>query len=197
MARTRLQTKRAQTCKGAGKCFRRKRGGELERVLPCNHGCTATICKNAHMCKSPPLAGACRGDFCEPCTALLACAEVPAAGRGPCGICLEDDQDLVFAPMCAAHKLCTSCARRILFGTLPVLKAPTLTALETIEFLESNMEQLLHKHYCPFCRAKDTRTSAQKMRDMRAGGGKAAGYLKQIVERGHGMIVSYTAAMRR
>lgn len=78
-----------------------------------------------------------------------------------------------------------------------MLKAPTLTALETIEFLESNMEQLLHKHYCPFCRAKDTRTSAQKMRDMRAGGGKAAGYLKQIVERGHGMIVSYTAAMRR
>ena len=187
----------ASNCRGAGKCFRRTSTGRVERILQCSYNCTAVLCKNSHMCKSPPLVGSNRGEFCEPCTALLACAEVPATGKGHCGICMEDDQELVEMPTCKIHNLCTTCARRLLFGTLPVLTTPTLSARETLTVIQSNMDKLLHKHYCPFCRAADTRTSSQKMRDIRAGGGKASGYLKQIVERGHNMIVSYTSTLRR
>lgn len=145
------------------------------------------------MCKSPPLIGAKRGDCCEPCTALLACARVAAAGTGECGICLEPGKQLVRMPMCRTHTACTACTRRILFGTLPVLTAPTLTPPELVDFLDENLGLLLHRQECPFCRARDGRDTATKLRDIRAGGGKVHGYLKETVERGLGLQLLYAA----
>lgn len=144
----------------------------------------ASVCPNVAMCKSAALAGERRGDYCEACAALLACAPVVRSGRGACHICLEQDKDLVVLPMCNRHSACTGCARRILFGTLPILTGPSPTAMQTLEFLETNIDVLLHKQECPFCRAVDQRSASTKLRDMRAGGGKASGYMKNIVERG-------------
>lgn len=144
----------------------------------------AAVCPNAAMCKSPPLHGNQRGDYCELCTALLGCARVVSVGKGSCHICLENDKNLVLLPMCNRHSACTGCTRRLLFGTMPILAGPNPTAMQTIEFLETNIDVMLHKQQCPFCRATDKRPPATKLRDMRAGGGKARGYIKHIVERG-------------
>lgn len=169
---------RTRSAAGKGRCGRKSGARRQQRHT------WASVCPNVAMCKSAPLAGDRRGDYCEVCTALLACAPVVSAGSGQCHICLEQDVALVTLPMCNRHSACTGCARRILFGTMPVLTGPSPTAMQTLEFLETNINVLLHKQECPFCRGTDQRSASTKLRDMRAGGGKATGYIKNIVERG-------------
>jgi len=184
VARTRSQTARAQRCRGTGGCHTRSSTGRLQCVTQCRWRCSVAECRNTAVCNSPPLVGAKRGDFCEPCTALLACAPVLRAETGECGVCLEVKQ-LYVLPMCKIHKTCAGCSRRILYGTLPEPGASAhMTVEQTIAFIEDNMHILLHRQTCPFCPATDGRSPAHKLRDIRAGGGKASGYLKETVERG-------------
>jgi len=116
VARTRSQTAGAQRCRGTGGCHTRSSTGRLQCVTQCRWRCSVAECRNTAVCTSPPLVGAKRGDFCEPCTALLACAPVLRAETGECGVCLEVKQ-LYVLPMCKIHKTCAGCSRRILYGT--------------------------------------------------------------------------------
>lgn len=72
------------------------------------------------------------------------------------------------------------------------MTSPTFTIRQTMTFIEENMNVLLHRQACPFCRARDGRSPGTKLRDIRAGGSKTDGYLKETVKRGLEIMMHYT-----
>ena len=139
-------------------------------------------CANASVCGGD--AGA--REFCQLCSALMACRRLPLVGRGECGVCY-DTRPLYRLPMCS-HTLCATCTREIMLGTTP---APT-TGEGVADFIETNMARMLHQQRCPFCRLSVSTSIGTRLRDIRAHNRGTRGPLLAFVIAGLELVMEFS-----